>query len=83
MTSGPPPPERGRAERPVPAVSVVIPVFNEEPNLEPLYERMERVLEKFGQPYEVIFVDDGNGDEEQRMARVVHLHAKRGGRRAA
>ena len=83
MTSGPPPPERGRVERPVPAVSVVIPVFNEEPNLEPLYERLEPVLERLGQPYEVRFVDDSNGDEEQRTTRVVYLHGKRGGRHGA
>lgn len=69
MTSGSPPPERGRAERPVPAVSLVIPVFNEEPNLEPLYERLEPVLEKLGQPYEVIFVDDGSRDRSIEVMR--------------
>ncbi len=74
MTSGHPPPERGRAERPVPAVSLVIPVFNEEPNLDPLYERLEPVLEKLGQPYEVIFVDDGSRDRSIEVMR--RLQAK-------
>ncbi len=69
ITSGPPPPERVRAEPPVPTVSVVIPVFNEERNLEPLYERLERVLEDLGQPYEVVFVDDGSRDRSLEFLR--------------
>ncbi len=44
------------------AVSVVIPVYNEEANLEALYERLEGVLQSTGRPYEVIFVDDGSRD---------------------
>ena len=36
---------RQEPDRPGPAVSVVIPVYNEEANLEALYERLERVLE--------------------------------------
>jgi len=54
---------------PHPPVSLVIPVFNEEPNLEPLYERLERVLEGLGRPYEVIFVDDGSRDRSLEVMR--------------
>jgi len=43
-------------------ISVVIPVFNEEPNLEALWERLQSVLDDLGRPYEVIFVDDGSRD---------------------
>jgi undecaprenyl-phosphate 4-deoxy-4-formamido-L-arabinose transferase len=50
------------AGAPIPAVSIVIPVHNEEANLDLLYERLERVLEELAQPYEVIFVDDGSRD---------------------
>jgi undecaprenyl-phosphate 4-deoxy-4-formamido-L-arabinose transferase len=76
MTSGHPAPEPGQAERLVPAVSVVIPVFNEEPNLEPLYERLERVLGGLGRPYEVIFVDDGSRDRSlELLRRLQEKHA--------
>lgn len=43
-------------------LSVVIPVFNEEDNLEPLLGELESVLGKIGKKYEVIFVDDMSTD---------------------
>ncbi|MEZ4749368.1 MAG: glycosyltransferase family 2 protein [Bdellovibrionota bacterium] len=43
------------------AISVVVPVYNEESNLGPLYERLSRVLSKIGN-YEILFVDDGSSD---------------------
>jgi len=69
MTSDPSSPAHGWTESPVPAVSVVIPIYNEGPNLEPLCERLERVLEDLGQPYEVIFVDDGSRDRSLEILR--------------
>ena len=53
-----------RAEgEPVPGmVSVVVPVYNEEDNVEPLLEALEAALEGLGRPYEVILVDDGSTD---------------------
>ena len=45
------------------ALSVVIPVFNEAPNLETLYREFTEALERWGRPYELIFVDDGSTDE--------------------
>jgi glycosyltransferase involved in cell wall biosynthesis len=44
-------------------ISVIIPVFNEEENILPLYERLTSVLERVGKDYEVIFIDDGSSDE--------------------
>src|SRR5439155_6488834 len=41
------------------AVSVVVPVFNEEPNVEELYDRITAVL---SDSVEFIFVDDGSTD---------------------
>jgi len=52
-----------------PDVSIVIPVYNEEANLEPLYERLKRVLEDLGRPYEVVFVDDGSRDGSLEILR--------------
>ncbi len=46
-----------------PTLSIVIPVFNEAPNLEPLYAELRAALENLGKPYEVLFVDDGSRDD--------------------
>lgn len=43
-------------------LSVVIPVYNEEMNLRPLFGRLRPVMEGLGRPYEIIFVDDGSRD---------------------
>jgi glycosyltransferase involved in cell wall biosynthesis len=43
-------------------ISVIIPLFNEEENVEPLYERLSEVLGRLGKSYEIIFVDDGSTD---------------------
>ncbi len=45
-----------------PELSIVIPVYNEEENLIPLYDRLSAVLEKMGCSYEIVFVDDGSRD---------------------
>jgi len=43
-------------------VSVVVPVFNEEANLEEFLGRLLAVLDGRNEPYEVILVDDGSRD---------------------
>jgi glycosyltransferase involved in cell wall biosynthesis len=43
-------------------LSVVIPVYNEEENLEPLLGELKDVLARLGKAYEVIVVDDGSKD---------------------
>jgi len=43
-----------------PALSLVIPTYNEAGNIEPLLERLERVLA--GRDWEVLFVDDNSPD---------------------
>jgi glycosyltransferase involved in cell wall biosynthesis len=43
-------------------VSVVIPLFNEVDNVEPLAAALQPALEGLDRPYEVIFVDDGSSD---------------------
>src|SRR5262245_39118457 len=44
-------------------VSVVIPVHNEEPNLEQLCRELTEAFSGWGRSYEVIFVDDGSTDQ--------------------
>lgn len=45
-----------------PELSVVIPLHNEEGNLEALYREFTETLERMGRPYEIILVDDGSTD---------------------
>ena len=45
-----------------PQVSVVIPVYNEEPGLPRLMERLRPVMDSLGMTYEIILVDDGSRD---------------------
>ena len=44
------------------SLSVVIPVYNEEDNLEPLFEELYPVLTQIGSAFEVICVDDASTD---------------------
>ncbi len=43
-------------------VSIVIPVFNEEDNIKPLYEEIKESLKVLDDEYEIIFVNDGSID---------------------
>lgn len=43
-------------------ISVVIPLFNEEQNIRPLYEEITSVLEDSGRAYEIVFINDGSTD---------------------
>jgi undecaprenyl-phosphate 4-deoxy-4-formamido-L-arabinose transferase len=49
-------------EEPLPEISLVVPVFNEEATLEEVCRRATTTLEELGKPFEVIVVDDGSGD---------------------
>ena len=42
--------------------SVVIPLYNEEGNVAPLYVKLTQVMTGLEEPYEIIFVDDGSKD---------------------
>jgi len=55
------------AELTPPAVSVIIPVYNEEAVLPALFDRLYPVLDAMGERYEVIFVNDGSRDRSPQM----------------
>ncbi|OYY60612.1 MAG: glycosyltransferase [Burkholderiales bacterium 28-67-8] len=49
------------------AISVVIPVYNEQDVLQALFDRLYSVLDSAGERYEVIFVNDGSRDRSAQM----------------
>jgi undecaprenyl-phosphate 4-deoxy-4-formamido-L-arabinose transferase len=59
---------------PAPAVylSVVIPVYNEEPNLPTLFARLYPVLDGLGRSYEIVFTNDGSADRSFELLRAQH-----------
>jgi dolichol-phosphate mannosyltransferase len=57
-----------------PVFSIIAPVYNEEPVLEILYQRMSSVMDATGETWELILVDDGSRD---RSAEIIgELHAR-------
>ena len=50
-----------------PAVSVIVPVYNEEDVLPALFDRLYPALDALGERYEIIFVNDGSRDRSAQM----------------
>lgn len=48
-------------------VSVVIPVYNEEDGLQALFDRLYPALDGLGEPYEIIFINDGSVDRSAQI----------------
>lgn len=72
------------ADAPV-RITVTIPIFNEEENIPILYDRLRAALEKCGQSWDVVFVDDGSTDRSGSVldelalndARITVVHFRR------
>jgi len=62
----------GQAQKPHVAISVVVPVYNEQESLQPLYDAVTAELEQIGVPYEIIFVDDGSTDGSFSTITALH-----------
>src|SRR3954452_21786665 len=54
-----------------PDISVFLPVFNEEPNLLPLHERLDEALKALGRSAEIVYVDDGSSDGSLKILRHI------------
>jgi dolichol-phosphate mannosyltransferase len=52
---------------PHPVISIVAPIYNEEGNIDLLYERIVRVMDATGEPWELILVNDGSRDKSPEM----------------
>jgi len=53
----------------VPNVSVVVPIYNERENVEPLHEALTYALQALQRTYEIVFVDDGSNDGTRDVMR--------------
>jgi glycosyltransferase involved in cell wall biosynthesis len=56
-------------------ISVIVPVHDEERTVALLYEELDSALQPLGQPWEVVFVDDGSTDGS--FAALTRLHDAR------
>ena len=55
-----------------PELSIVIPLYNEAENVEPLYAELSAALAETGRSYEVLIVDDGSRDDSFARLKAVH-----------
>ena len=53
----------------VPGLSVVVPIYNERDNVEPLHEALSYALQQLRRSYEIVFVDDGSEDGSRDVMR--------------
>jgi len=60
---------------PVRSLSVVVPVFNEEDNLDAVFQQVAQALQPLGVMWELVFVDDGSSDSSlEVIRRLAHEH---------
>ncbi len=60
-------------------ISFVFPVFNEENNLEVLYERVREACFRSNVDYEIVFVDDGSTDNSLNVIKKISDNDKKAG----
>lgn len=60
-----------------PLISVVVPVYNEETNIEPFYAALSGAIADLDADFEVVFVDDGSTDQTFEMIQALANHDDR------
>ena len=60
-----------RATTDAPEISVFLPVYNEEPNLRPLHDKLDKALKALGRSAEIVYVDDGSTDGSLKILREI------------
>ncbi|MBN1870471.1 MAG: glycosyltransferase family 2 protein [Candidatus Omnitrophica bacterium] len=69
--------------------SIIVPVYNEEESLKPLFEEILKVMTPLNRPYEIVFINDCSSDrspqimegfrkELPEVVRIVHLPKRSG-----
>src|SRR3989440_702870 len=57
--------------------SIVVPFFNEQENIPALYMKLTEVMDGIGEPYELVFVDDGSKDDSFKVLSDIFEHDRR------
>lgn len=60
-----------------PIYSVVAPIYNEEETLPTFYARVVAVMERLGEPFELVLVNDGSGDGSYAVMRALNARDPR------
>ena len=53
-------------------ISIVVPFYNEEENVEELHQRLTQVMSGLKRPYELIFIDDGSLDHTPEILQKIY-----------
>ncbi|MFH1426576.1 MAG: glycosyltransferase family 2 protein [Candidatus Kerfeldbacteria bacterium] len=51
--------------------SIIVPVYNESENIAPLHREITETMNSIGEPYEIIFIDDGSDDNTVEVMRTL------------
>ncbi len=54
--------------------SIVVPFYNEQENIAPLYIKLTEAMDALGEPYELVFVDDGSRDNTFKVLDDIYQH---------
>jgi glycosyltransferase involved in cell wall biosynthesis len=57
-------------------ISIVIPVYNEEENIQILHEKLKKVLDSLNKEYEILFIDDGSTDKTLSILEEIQARDK-------
>ncbi len=57
--------------------SIVVPFYNEQENIPDLYMKLTDVMDSVGEPYEMVFVDDGSKDSSYKVLSEIYEHDRR------
>ena len=58
-------------------ISIIVPIYNEEENINPLYTAVKNTMDKIENDYELIYVNDGSTDNtEQTIKEIAGKHSQ-------
>ena len=58
-------------------ISIIVPLYNEEASVTPLYDAIVKSVDRIGSAYEILFVDDGSKDNTVAIASKLAAQDKR------